>query len=1106
MSASRSLPRRSGAARSARRLAVGLTVALTAVTTAGLGQVSAVADTAPPATTPPTPATAAAVGLPTWQINGVAWSQVVVGNTVYVTGNFTTARPPGVAAGGAGEVPVGNLLAYDIRTGARIASFDHTLNAQGLVVRASADGKRLYVGGDFTTVDGKSRGHIAAFDLTTGKLEADFQPSIGGPVRAIALTADTVYVGGSFEGAQGVRRKRLAAFNVADGEMRPWAPSADDGYVWSMLVPPGGGKVIVGGAFKKVSGQAASGTAALDLTSGAVLPWAMNKKIYMGSDSAITNLSTDGTSVFGGGYAFAQNANLEGTFSANPSDGSLRWVADCLGDTYDTKPLGGALYVASHAHDCSVIGGHPDAYINGASARWAHAMALTTDPRGRNLKKDAYNFDFTDQAAPAELHWAPQLGIGQATGQFQAAWTVDGNDDYVVMSGEFPTVNGAPQQGLTRFARGAVITKTAAPQFQTQPARTLTAPVATGAGGVVNVKFQSAWDMDNATLTYALVRDRGTAAEEVVDTLSAASNYWTLPDRSLRDVAPPAGEHRYSIKVTDPTGQAAWSEPSNAASTTASLGAYSTAVLRDGADHYWRLGEGSGNAVDLAGGLDGSVFGGVSRNVAGALAGDTDKAMTVNGNGDGSGRITTGSTGAGEATSLEVWLKTTTKSGGRLFTYSSPSGSNTLPERHIYMGDDGTIGFQLNPSTPTVGTPRAYNTGQWVHVVATVGASGMKLYADGELVASKPTPTAAPTANGTWSLGADRRVERGISSSWAWQGSLDEAATYPKELTAAQVAAHAKLGRGQALNVVPKAAFAATPTGLDVALDASGSSDSDGTIASYAWDFGDGTPAGQGATATHTYAAAGDYTVKLTVTDNAGATATTTKTVTLTKPVTPVDPPVEPVQTFLAEDAFSRTVTDGWGSADVGGRWSLSGTASQFAVAGGAGTIAVAPGTGPAVMLRGISGTDNEVATSFSGDAAVTGGGLFTTVIARGDVSNGYGARVVTTANGAMRLYATRNVAGVGTDTDSADTGLTYEPGATYLMKVSVTGTAPTRIAAKIWKFGTPEPAAWAVESSDTTAELQKAGGAGLAGYLSKSATLPIRLSLSAFTVRTVQP
>jgi PKD repeat protein len=51
------------------------------------------------------------------------------------------------------------------------------------------------------------------------------------------------------------------------------------------------------------------------------------------------------------------------------------------------------------------------------------------------------------------------------------------------------------------------------------------------------------------------------------------------------------------------------------------------------------------------------------------------------------------------------------------------------------------------------------------------------------------------------------------------------------------------------------------------------SSDPDGTIASYDWDFGDGTPHGTQSTVTHTYGSVGDYTVTLTVTDNSGGSA-----------------------------------------------------------------------------------------------------------------------------------------------------------------------------------------------------------------------------------------
>src|SRR5690606_17063165 len=56
------------------------------------------------------------------------------------------------------------------------------------------------------------------------------------------------------------------------------------------------------------------------------------------------------------------------------------------------------------------------------------------------------------------------------------------------------------------------------------------------------------------------------------------------------------------------------------------------------------------------------------------------------------------------------------------------------------------------------------------------------------------------------------------------------------------------------------------------------STDSDGTIASWAWNFGDGTTSTQ-QNPSHTYVAGGSYNVTLTVTDNGGATNSIVKTV-----------------------------------------------------------------------------------------------------------------------------------------------------------------------------------------------------------------------------------
>lgn len=87
------------------------------------------------------------------------------------------------------------------------------------------------------------------------------------------------------------------------------------------------------------------------------------------------------------------------------------------------------------------------------------------------------------------------------------------------------------------------------------------------------------------------------------------------------------------------------------------------------------------------------------------------------------------------------------------------------------------------------------------------------------------------------------------------------------------------IGGGSGGNVPPVANFTFTTSGLAATFTDS-STDSDGTISSRAWNFGDsGT-----STATnpsHTYASAGTYTVSLTVTDNGGATNTKTQSVTV---------------------------------------------------------------------------------------------------------------------------------------------------------------------------------------------------------------------------------
>ena len=88
---------------------------------------------------------------------------------------------------------------------------------------------------------------------------------------------------------------------------------------------------------------------------------------------------------------------------------------------------------------------------------------------------------------------------------------------------------------------------------------------------------------------------------------------------------------------------------------------------------------------------------------------------------------------------------------------------------------------------------------------------------------------------------------------------------------------------GSSRNNPPNASFTYSCTGLSCNFDGTPSSDTEGSIASYAWNFGDGT-SGAGPTTSHTYSTGGTYNVALTVTDSGGLTSQTSHTASVSAP------------------------------------------------------------------------------------------------------------------------------------------------------------------------------------------------------------------------------
>jgi PKD repeat protein len=120
-------------------------------------------------------------------------------------------------------------------------------------------------------------------------------------------------------------------------------------------------------------------------------------------------------------------------------------------------------------------------------------------------------------------------------------------------------------------------------------------------------------------------------------------------------------------------------------------------------------------------------------------------------------------------------------------------------------------------------------------------------------------------------------------------------------------------------NTAPVAKFKVTPStggrNTDFQFDATQSADPDGSISSYSWDFGDGR-IDHGKTATHRYSGAGNYVVKLSITDNKSATAIASKTVTVVDGVAPVarftvTPASGDIGTMLTFDGAASKDNDG---------------------------------------------------------------------------------------------------------------------------------------------------------------------------------------------------
>ena len=353
-------------------------------------------------------------------------------------------------------------MSYDVTTGV-MTSWAPVLNNQVYALAVSPDGSRLYVGGQFTTVNGVTRSRIAAFDTATGTLVASFAPKVNYIVKSLVATNTTVYAAGQFGTVGGTTRNRLAAFDAATGATLPWDPNAD-ATVQALVMTPDGTKIIVGGAFTTVGGVAG-------LRPGRPRPGhrrrpALGRRQTVrdaGANAAILSLTTDGTTIYGTGYVFGGGGNLEGAFAADPTD-----RRDELGRGLPRRHL---RRVPRPGRPSTPSATPTTAATSAASRR--PTRGPTSGPwraRRRRPGPSAHDplgyFDWAGTPRPSLMNWFPDLATGTVHRVSQAAWTVAGNSQLRAARRRVPErqrhrpagpgpLRGVAHRARTRTGRGS---------------------------------------------------------------------------------------------------------------------------------------------------------------------------------------------------------------------------------------------------------------------------------------------------------------------------------------------------------------------------------------------------------------------------------------------------------------------------------------------------------------------------------------------------------------------------------------------------------------------------------------------------------------------------
>ena len=181
-----------------------------------------------------------------------------IGSTMYAGGSFTQ-----VSESSGPTITRVHIFAFDVNTGAISNSFVPQLNGKVESIQPAPGGAAVFVGGYFTTVNGQRAKRVAKIDTSNGQLVSGFTANVttGDRVMDMSIHGNRLFLGGEFTKVNGQARNSFAAIDATTGALDTsvnitfaGVQAFGDTRIQRMDISPDGETIVAIGNFATVGG------------------------------------------------------------------------------------------------------------------------------------------------------------------------------------------------------------------------------------------------------------------------------------------------------------------------------------------------------------------------------------------------------------------------------------------------------------------------------------------------------------------------------------------------------------------------------------------------------------------------------------------------------------------------------------------------------------------------------------------------------------------------------------------------------------------------------------------------------------------------------------